>query len=67
MRLIDHAFHLLGKQRPLNANVAADRARQRDLHGQGLRQTADETSKTRLAMEEELDRQRQERLEPPAG
>ena len=66
MKLIDRAFHLLGKQRPLDANVAADRARQRDLHGQGLRQTADESNRTRLTMEAELDRQRQERLEPPS-
>lgn len=67
MSLIDRALQLLGRQRPVDAGVRADRARQRDLHGQGLQQTADDAQRTRLAMEAELDQQRRERSKPSAG
>lgn len=67
MSVIDRVFQLLGKQRGVDANVAENRARQRDLHGQGLNQTADQASRTRLNMEAELDRQREQRAEPPVA
>ncbi len=67
MSLIDRALQLLGKQRPVDAGVLADRARQQDLHGQGLQQSADDAQRTRLTMEAELDRQRRERSSPSAG
>ncbi len=65
MSFIDSLMGLLGKKRGVDANVAANRLRQQDLHGQGFSQTADESQGTRQQMEAELDRQRDKRAEPP--
>ncbi len=65
MSLMDSLMGLLGKKRGVDANVAANRLRQQDLHGQGYSQTADESAGTRQQMEAELDLQRSKRAEPP--
>ncbi len=66
MSLMDSLMGLFGKKRSVDANVAANRLRQQDLHGQGYSQTADESAGTREQMEAELDQQRSKRTEPPA-
>ena len=67
MSILDSIMGMFGKKRSIDANVAANRARQANLHGQGAHQTAEYEANTRQKMEEELDQQRVDRAKPPAG
>ena len=65
MSIVDSILNMFGKKRGVDANVEANRARQQNLHGKELGQTSDEASGTRDRMEAELNRQRDQRADPP--
>jgi len=67
MSILDQVMGMFGRKRAIDANVAANRARQANLHGQGAHQSAEYEANTRQKMEEELDQQRVHRAKPPAG
>lgn len=58
---------LFGKERPVDAQTAANRVRSISMAGREVRQTQGEQDATRGRMEAELDAQRESRNRPGGG
>jgi hypothetical protein len=66
MGLREQIDRLFGRRAAPDAALAADRARQRQMHGQETRQTEQEQAAMRQRMEADMDDERAQRAPPSA-